>query len=647
MSDRIQLTNNFQGMTAQAASFAAVQPKSFEKSLIADQVPGWGWLPALSVIGALGLLLVATANTLSRASVGRYEFLLWAGTLLMIVPTAWRLASTVPARRERLGLAALVLVGLYLVKVVYSPNEFIFSDELVHLHNASSILQNGTLFNTNSILTATPLYPGLETVTAALSSVSGLSLFSAGVIIIGIARVILGLALFLFYEELGGSARVAGLAVLLYATNANFLYWSAQFSYESLALPLAVLVFYLALRCARARGRAERVGLTLIILPIIGAIVVTHHLTSYFVAAFFIAWTLLNLLMRLKSKQAGTGLWSISEPAGLAAFSVIAIVVWLITVASYTVSYLSPVLGEAIASIIKIIVGESSTRPLFQSASGYVAPLGERLTGIGSIVLMLLGLPIGLRSLWRQFRANPVALIMSGAALAFFALLGLRLSPAAWETGNRASEFLFLGLAFVLALAGVELWDARRAPGFRHAAVMAGVAVIFVGGVIAGWPPTLRLSQPLEVAVDKVIIKPQGFAAADWTRNMLGPDHSIGTDQSNARLLLAYGQQNPLTGAYPDVRDLLNTVNFPSWEAELIRNYNIRYLLVDRRVNSWSNMEGYYFDETGGGAITPTALLAPEVYGKFDRLEKIDRIYDSGNIVIYDAETILHATSIQ
>ena len=55
--------------------------------------------------------------------------------------------------------------------------------------------------------------------------------------------------------------------------------------------------------------------------------------------------------------------------------------------------------------------------------------------------------------------------MFAGAAVAYFAMLGLRLSPAAWETGNRASEFLFLGLAFVLAFAGVELWNRRYKPG--------------------------------------------------------------------------------------------------------------------------------------------------------------------------------------
>ena len=546
MNDELQLSRNVRDIAATIDDRVQPIDRSWFDAVVA---PAWGWFPALSVIGAIGLLLVAFANTLSRTGSDQADLLLWIGTLMLIVPVAARLASSAPSRRERISLVVLVVVGLYMVKVLYSPTEFIYSDELVHIHNTNSILQNGKLFGSNTILPVTPLYPGLETVTAALASLSGLSTFGAGIIIIGAARVILGLALFLLYEAVGGSSRVAGLAVLLYTTNANFLYWSAQFSYESLALPLAILTLLVALRRAEAHDRLQRIGLTVLAVVSISLIVMTHHLTSYFVAAFFIVWTLVNVFLRFKSKPLAVGARSVSGLAVLAVFSTLAASIWLVTEASYTVSYLSPVLGSAIDSIVKIISGEAGTRQLFQSSGGYVAPVWERLTGIGAVFLMLLGLPFGLRSVWRQLRDHPVALMFAGAAAAYFAMLGLRLSPAAWETGNRASEFLFIGLAFVLALAGVELWNARRSPRLARIVALGGVAVIFVGGIIAGWSPDLRLARPLQVDVNGVTIRPQGFAAAHWMDNVLGPNHVMGTDESNARLLQTYGQQQAYTGS--------------------------------------------------------------------------------------------------
>ena len=249
MNDELHLSGNARDIAA--AMTIVTQPIELSRP-DAVAAPGWGWFPALSMIGAIGLLLVGLANTLSRAGADHADLLLWLGTLMLIVPIAARLASSTPSRRERISLVVLVVVGLYMVKVLYSPTEFIYSDELIHVHNANSILQSGQLFGSNTILPVTPLYPGLETVTAALASLSGLSTFSVGIILVGVAHVILGLALFLLYEAVGGSPRIAGLAALLYTTNANFLYWSAQFSYESLALPLAILVLLVAAASRRS-----------------------------------------------------------------------------------------------------------------------------------------------------------------------------------------------------------------------------------------------------------------------------------------------------------------------------------------------------------------------------------------------------------
>ena len=58
-------------------------------------------------------------------------------------------------------------------------------------------------------------------------------------------------------------------------------------------------------------------------------------------------------------------------------------------------------------------------------------------------------------------------------------------------------------------------------------------------------------------------------------------------------------------------------------------------------------MAGYYFDPTGGGPLAASDLYDPTIYGKFDAPNNISRIFDSGNIVIYDTKAISDATSIK
>ena len=58
-------------------------------------------------------------------------------------------------------------------------------------------------------------------------------------------------------------------------------------------------------------------------------------------------------------------------------------------------------------------------------------------------------------------------------------------------------------------------------------------------------------------------------------------------------------------------------------------------------------MAGYYFDRTPAGSLSSTDLFDPEAYGKFDKPQEISRLFDSGNIVIYDVGAISHATTIK
>ena len=446
---------------------------------------GLGWLPALSVVAAAGLLVMAAADYLARLSSGAGTSLFWLSLLIVTVPITFRLLVARIARSERLGLVMLFGIALYLVKVMQSPFGFTYADEYVHQYNLHNIFSTGQMFLQNPILPASTLYPGLETFTAGLQHLTGLDAFTAGLVVIGAARLIMMAALFLLYEQVSHSSRVAALGSVLYAGNSNFVFWSAQFSYESLALPLAILVLYVVARREDSADAGERLGLTLIALAGICSVVVTHHLSSYFLALVLVLWTVTasrarialfgfigGQLVRFSNSRLGRRLtplfrrvvgdpaWPMhgqgaatGGPGGLALFAAAAALVWLFYVASLTLTYLSPVFGKAFVSLIGLIGGESTGRHLFQSGSGYVAPVAERAVALGSVLLLLLALPFGLRQVWRRGLHHPVMLLLSGAAVAYFSTLGLRLVPSAWEIGNRASEFLFIGLALVTAMA--------------------------------------------------------------------------------------------------------------------------------------------------------------------------------------------------
>jgi len=577
------------------------------------------------VCSAAGLLLITLADERSRAMTSQSQALFWIGILFIYGAIVSRLVHPAPGRLERLSLSALLGLALYLVKVFRDPFGFTFADELVHAPNAEAILRTHHLFHENVTLAATPSYPGLESVTAALASLSGLSVYGAGLIVIGVARLLIVIALFLLVERLLGSARAAGIAVAVYAANSNFAFFSAQFSYESLALPLLVVVFF---AYAEWRESDDRRFWAAVILLLTVAIVVTHHLTSYALAATLL---LIALSYRLLG---GT---RTDTPSRFAVFATGAAAVWLLVVATKTVGYLSPVVTGAVRSIVHTISGESAPRQLFAGKSGTGragSGVFERGVAILAVAALAVLYPVGLRALWREQRKlvirDPLLITAALGGGVMFVMYALRFAPAAWETANRSSEFLFLGLAIVVPVGLFRLGKRLVEPWFALGAT-AVLTIVFAGGVVAGWTPNLRLSQPYEISADGQIVEAEGRAMASWARQTLGPGRRYAGAEADSRLLNMYAAGLARAGQSPDMADILKSPTLAPWELPLLRKYHVRYVVTDRRLRAFDNTAGYFFGFRRGPRRD--ALLPPGVVTKWARYS---RIYDSGRIVIFD-----------
>src|SRR5690242_8897083 len=152
--------------------------------------------------------MVAVGYTRSRASEGWGEPLFWWGLVLIFAPIVIRLfLIQTLERRERVGLLLVLQVLLYFVTMLQYPLAFSSFDEFAHWRTAQDIAATGHLFQDNSLLTISPIYPGLEMLTNAVSDLTGLSLTLSGRIVVGVAHLLLVLALYLLFERVTGSAR--------------------------------------------------------------------------------------------------------------------------------------------------------------------------------------------------------------------------------------------------------------------------------------------------------------------------------------------------------------------------------------------------------------------------------------------------------
>jgi hypothetical protein len=598
---------------------------------------GWGRVPELTLASALGVLLVSFAGVQSRLAIDWAALPLWIGLLVIFVPISLRMVSDQPTRGERISLLVLMWGMLYLVKILHSPVRFTFGDELQHWRTVEDILLTNRLFTFNSILPVSSFYPGLEIVTAAVVNLTGLDIYTAGVLVIGVARLVLVLTLFLLYERIGGSARLAGLATMLYIANPMFLFFDAQYAYESLALPFATFALFL-LQCREGVKGGKFQVLTLFAAAIILSVVVTHHVTTIMFLGFLGLWVCASLVVKgRKWSTTGRLMLIFLFAAGVS-------LIWLVFVAYITIDYLGPTVMSALNQIIQLITGETAGRELYRSFGGTLPPMWEQVAGNTSMALILLCLPVGIYRILRHYRDNVFMVTLALGALVYPVTHILRFTSIGVGIAVRLQEFLFLAVAFVLAMS-IEVWLSRRITWWQATILTIAIALIFVGGIILGWSPSERLPGQYQTSSHGRSVEPQSIAAAEWMRQYQGSENRVATDYFNRLMMGSFGQQY-IPSYMVDGVSLWSVFYAPRiGPAELrrMRQVQLDYVVADERLTNQLPVNGVYFEYGEPDARAHIVPLAPISYAKFNMMEFVSRIFDSGDILIFDMQGVVDA----
>jgi hypothetical protein len=580
-------------------------------------------------VGA-GLVVVALADNAARDGWAGAAAVFWAGLLTIFVPVVvhvWR----GPPRSEALLAVVLLGVALYLVKVLHSPLDFTSHDEFSTLRTTLDLQRFGHAFEDNPLIDVHPFYPAIEFVSSGVAAVTGMSIFSSALVVIGVLRVALMAGLFLLFESAAG-ARVAALATVLYACNPNFVFFDSQWAYESFALPLAVLVVAMAARGPR---------LTWLSVPVLVALCMAHPLTTIALIGFLLVWAAVDVrLARSEGRPPRRELWM------LALVGALCMTVWAALVARSLGGYLGPVLGEAGDSLADLLLGASGPKRVFGAAGAGDTPIVERLLAFAAVLLALAAVALGARPLWRRLTALGGALGV--AALLYPFTLPLRLTEAGTEISNRASEFVFVGVAFLGALALTD--RPLRRPGWvagpdRRLAtpLLAGLAAAaLIGGVVIGTARYARLPGDYLVVADPRSVEPQGRRAAGWARERLGPGNRIVTDRANGLLMGSTGLQDPQVGEIGgrSVPGVITAEDADDDVRYVLDENEIDYLVVDERLATGLPEVGFYFERTEPGAFEHTRPPRLEALLKYDAVCPVGRVFDSGSLVVYDTRRI-------
>jgi hypothetical protein len=621
-----------------------------------------GAAPLLSLIASIGLIVIASANNKARLGESGSEALFWAGLLLIYLPIALRLFGQSASRQERMAIGVVLGVALYIVKVVHSPSGFTLHDELAFWRGVWDLLRGGHLFSENPLVGGYSVFPGMTAVTGALTQLSGLSIFVSALILIGVARVVLMVALFLILERAAASARIAGIALVVYACNPSILYFDSQFGYESLALALAGACLLVVMRGAgfdSRRRRAPVVNLLGGLLLLTGGLVITHHLTTYAMIAFFALWAVaiavgehrpLSAQLLRPGPRLQPALASISAtvrsrlPIGPALGCLLlaaAALIWFVFVAGgATQDELGSVFADATSALFHLVFGGGGTKTLFRAGTGQVDPLVVRVLGIASVGILALVIPLGVWRVWRSRRSSALAVSLAIVAMLYPFTLVPRLTQAGSEISQRASEFVFVGIGFVAAVLFAHLTSSvSRGRSRLYSLIATGlVGLVFVGGVILGESPVTRQPGPFEVGAESRSISPQGASAARFAAAHLPRDSRILVDSPNGLLLGSYGHLDPVIGGIRGIpiTEVFFSKRLNKADRIVIVHDAIDYIVVDRRLSTSLPVDGHYFDREEPRANERVNPIAAASLAKFDKIPGISRIFDNGPIVIYD-----------
>jgi hypothetical protein len=584
--------------------------------------------PAMATAGVLaggglfstGYLLAARHDALAHAVV-------WFGLLVIVVSFVSAVNAPGLDHRYHVWLCCLLGAVFFLPKLGRTPSEFTFFDELQHVRSTSEILRGTRLFVYNPINPVLTHYPGLHVLVAAIVRATGLSLFAAANIVLVMARILLMASLFVIFRRLFDSTRLASLAVLLYAANPAYLYFDAQFSYESLALPLAVTALALVLSVA-AGAQVKRRGLAAFAILVICATILTHHITAYAMAAILLLFGGLIAVFEPRARPTARAL------LGFGALAAVGAAVWALFVASDTWSYLSPGIEGTLKTIPKFLSGNTSVRAPF-AQSPLPTPSYERAISLLSVPLAASAFLAGMWLLRRErkSRGQILGCVILGALYFLSLPLQLLQQSTATPIAPRIWEISFIGLAPIAAVAAGWMLDRRWVLG-RAGAVLV-IFVMLMGGAIIRSGENIRFPGPYIPSGGPRAVTPDTITAARWLLRSYGPHRVVMADVTLASVFGAYALARPASYqnfGYRPWKVFFTSTLTGAGQYELNRS-GTQFVVVDRRITRYRPFGGYYFSPSEPG--NDFTLVPAQDIGKFDASPFFQRIYDSGNILIY------------
>jgi hypothetical protein len=617
--------------------------------------PASGWPLAAVTAGCVvaGMAAVVISYTVARGTPSdEAEFCwFWIGMILIELPLFGLLARRATSAAARSALLIVVGCATYAPKLLRDPAGPVYHDEFAHWRATYDVVTSGRLFQQAQIIPIISRYPGLHAATAALTDLTGLSIWQAATVLLLLCHIALLLGIVALGRAIGFHSQAAALAAAWYAFNASFLYFDTQFAYESLAITLVIWTLAAFAQAVRARPGTHRRAWCLLTAVLASGCVITHHLSAIELAVVMALASAGLSLPALASRDGWRG--TASTAWALTAYTGLAITAWIAFVAPGTVGYLAPYLGSSLSQLVHMAAGAGGSRQLFAAS---LSPWWEQQAAFG-VTLIALGLAaFSLLQLRRWVadrelaagRKRALYLTYSVLGAVYFPSTALILSPAGAEGARRSWAISWIGMAIAVAPVVVWLLDwasqrARQAVRVGVRSCVAALAVVcLVGGTAAGLDASYRLPGPYLFGSDARSDSPELDAMTQWFLGRFGAGNHVLTDRYTGLLIASYGLQDT---AQP-------SAGFPVWDLYLdkpgkplgpplliaeLSSAGYRYLIVDERMAHDAPQLGVYFEGTEPvGMVLPGGQ--PVFQGrlaKFDGVRWMRKVFESDDYAVY------------
>ena len=584
----------------------------------------------------LGLFAEGVAMAVAPRHPGVGQMLFFVAT---VVPFAIFLTVLMVPRLGSLREITLAILGLYpaLVYRMSSPIVLAGYDEHLHAQSLMNLLLGAGLFSPNPSLRVSPYYPGLELFTGVVIRLTGLPVVLAMSLVVLLCRLLLVLLIYHSALLVSPSRRGASLVVAFYAVSPEFYSFNSGFSYQTLALTLGLGGIFL-LRRAQLADYAVARRLSLIASLVLIACAVTHHATSWMVLAFLIAWAAMSRKGERKLL------------ARAAVVMGVAVAICTAALTPLLAAYYLPIASAVVQTTVAFLRGTSGHHVFGGYAGTPPPPDWERVTLVIYILACTFAALVCAWIMLRQaFRNRDGMLGLLGALdLAFLVTSASHFYPSVGELGNRASTFLFLPLALSCSLIIQRHPRVTRRPAqtrdpLRTAVLIpliGGTTIIYLGGVLLGSNPDWnRLPGPYLVSADFRTQDPETLAAVDWAATHLPTGSTVAADRVPAVLLESQARLwpkiAPQQGFVP--AQLYFSATWGPQETAIVKDLNIDYLYVDRRLADSLPYLGYYISQ--GETLKPTRITVADVT-KFAHVPGLKAVYHHGPVTIYNTERL-------